>query len=289
MAINYQTLKNWTLPEVEQRYTARDTMLYALGCAVGTDPMDEKALRFVYEKDLLALPTMAAVLAHPGFWLKDPGTGVDWVKLVHGEQRVRVHKPIPPQATVRARTRVSGIVDKGAGKGAIIISERKVVDAADGSAIATIEQVTFCRGDGGYSTSGQPSDQPSEPLPATPEGAPDASLDLPTRPETALVYRLSGDYNPLHAEPAVAKAAGFPKPILHGLSTYGVAGHALLQLCCDYRPERLKSMNVRFSSPAYPGDTIRTEVWKATGRVHFRARAIERDVVVLSHGVAEIA
>lgn len=289
MSIDYQKLKNWVLPEIEHVYSAKDTMLYALGVAVGCDPLDERQLRFVYEKDLTALPSMAVVLAHPGFWLKDPATGVDWVKVVHGEQRLRLHQSIAPAGAVRAQTRVTRIVDKGKGKGAILVSERQVVDSASGALIATVEQTTFCRGDGGYSESGQPSDPGPEALPATPERAPDSVCEFPTRMEQALIYRLSGDFNPLHSDPAVAHAAGYPKPILHGLATYGVVGHALLMRCCNYEPHRLKSLHARFSAPAFPGDTIRTEIWGQSGTVQFRARAVERDVIVLSHGAAEIA
>jgi acyl dehydratase len=288
MSIDYQKLKDWALPEIEHVYRATDTMLYALGVAVGSDPLDERQLRFVYEKDLAALPSMAVVLAHPGFWLRDSATGVDWVKVVHGEQRLRLHQLVAPAGSVRARTRVTHILDKGRGKGAILVSERQVVDSASGALIATIEQTTFCRGDGGYSESGQPSDAAPEPLPSSPDRAPDTSCEFPTRPETALIYRLSGDFNPLHAEPAIAHAAGYPKPILHGLATYGVVGHAILKRCCNYEPHRLKALHARFSAPAFPGDTIRTEIWGQSGTVQFRARAVERDVVVLTHGVAEI-
>ncbi|MFZ3207569.1 MAG: MaoC family dehydratase, partial [Geobacteraceae bacterium] len=121
-----------------------------------------------------------------------------------------------------------------------------------------------------------------------PERTPDAVCDLPTLARAALIYRLSGDYNPLHAEPSVARAAGFERPILHGLCTFGVAGHAILKSVCDYDPTRVKSINVRFSSPVYPGETIRTEIWRDGGIVSFRARAIERDVMVLNNGCAEI-
>ena len=149
----------------------------------------------------------------------------------------------------------------------------------------SLTQTTFCRGDGGF---GGP--ERAAPAPhAIPERAPDLVCDLPTRPEMALIYRLSGDVNPLHAEPDFAKAAGFPKPILHGLATFGVAGHALLKSLCGYDPARLTAIAGRFSAPVYPGETIRTEMWRDGNVVSFRARVVERDVIALNNGRAEIA
>ena len=122
-----------------------------------------------------------------------------------------------------------------------------------------------------------------------PARAPDMVCDLGTRPEMALIYRLSGDYNPLHAEPAAAEAAGFDRPILHGLGTFGVSGHALLKTMCRYDPARLTSFSGRFSAPVFPGETIRTEMWRDGNLVSFRARVVERDVVAINNGRAELA
>lgn len=285
MAINYDKLKNWSVPEIQHRYTERDTILYALGVGLGSDPLDRRQLPFVYEQGLQALPTYPVVLGYPGFWLKDPGTGVDWVKLVHGEQSLRLHRPIPTAGAVVGRTRVKAIVDKGKDKGALVVQERLVTDQATGELLATIGSVSFCRGDGGF---GGGDEAPPSP-PAVPEGPPEQVCDLPTLPQAALIYRLSGDYNPLHADPDVAAKGGFPRPILHGLCTYGVAGHALLRTYCDYNPSTLTEISVRFSSPVYPGETIRTEMWRRGDRVLFRARSVERDVVVLNNGVARLA
>jgi acyl dehydratase len=284
MTIDPETLLQRSFPLVEQRYTQRDTMLYALGVGLGADPMEREALRFVYERELRALPSMAAVLAGPGFWAREPDTGIDWVRVVHGEQHMVFHRPLPPEGTVRAQTRVTGIVDKGAGKGALIVSEREGLDA-DGSPLFTVRQTTFARGDGGCGDAGTPGAAPH----ALPERPPDAHCDLPTLLQAALIYRLSGDYNPLHADPAVAAQAGYPRPILHGLCTLGVAGHALLKTCCGYDPARLKSMQVRFSAPVFPGETLRTELWRDGNGVSFRARVLERDAVVLNNGRAEVS
>ena len=167
---------------------------------------------------------------------------------------------------------------------ALILSERTIADKATGTLLATINQTTFCRADGGFG--GEKRDAPA-PHPI-PERAPEIVCDLPTRPETALLYRLSGDVNPLHAEPEFAKAAGFPRPILHGLATFGVAGHALLKSLCGYDPARLAAMAGRFSAPVYPGETIRTEIWRDGKVASFRARVLERDVVAVNNGRADI-
>ena len=291
--IDYARLKARVFPDALQSYTQKDTMLYALGLGYGHDPMDEHQLQFVYEKNLKALPTMAVVLGYPGFWVKEPDSGIDWVRIVHGEQALVVHKPLPVAGTVIGRTRINAIVDKGRGKGALLFQERTLHDKASGDLLATINHITFCRADGGFSD--QPGNGPKggdpapAPKPATPDSAPHAVCDLPTLPQAALLYRLCADDNPLHAEPAVAKAAGFPRPILHGLATYGVSGHAILKTYCDYDPARLKSLALRFSSPVFPGETIQTEMWRDGNRVQFRAKSVQRDIVVLSHGTAEIA
>jgi acyl dehydratase len=285
MAIDYQKLKNWHFPDLEHRYEAKDTILYALGVGCGADPMDRTELPFVYEDGLKALPTMAVVLGYPGFWLKDPATGVDWRKILHGEQGLVIHKPLPASGTVIGRTRVTEIVDKGPGKGALLYSDRDVLDKATGDLLATLTSTTFIRGEGGFGGPSGPSPAPH----ALPERAPDIAVDLKTLPQAALIYRLSGDDNPLHADPDVAAAAGFERPILHGLCSYAVAGRAVLKACCGNDPTRLKRFDLRFSAPVMPGETIRTEIWRDGSTVSFRARVVERDVVVLNNGRAEVA
>ena len=284
MPIDYDKIKNWPFPDIEYPYTAKDCMLYALGVGYGHDPMDEAQLQFVYEKNLRVAPTMPVVMGHPGFWMMNPAAGIDWVKIVHGEQALRIHRSIPASGTVIGRTRVKAIVDKGKDKGALVYLERSVVEKSSGAVLATLDHVTFCRGDGG----GGKSDPAPPPPPAVPEGTPDAICDLPTLPQAALIYRLCADPNPLHADPAVAKAAGFPRPILHGLCTYGVAGHAVLKTYCGYDPAKLTALSVRFSSPVFPGETIRTEMWRKDDTVLFRSRVLGRDVVVLNNCVATI-
>ncbi|MEX3946907.1 MaoC/PaaZ C-terminal domain-containing protein [Paraburkholderia sp. EG287B] len=288
MTIDYHTLRNWPFTDVEQTYTARDAMLYSLAVGYGADPVDPDDLAFVYEKELRVPPTLAVVLGFPGFWARDPRSGIDWVRLLHGEQSLVMHKPLPPAATVIGRSRITRVVDKGAGKGALLEIQRSITDKASGERYATVTQLTFCRGDGGFSANDGLSDEAPAPPPPMPERAPDHHCDLPTRPETALIYRLCGDDNALHADPQVARAAGFERPILHGLATWGVAAHAVLKTLCASDPQRLAAFHARFTAPVYPGETIRTEMWRDGNEVSFRARVLERDVLVLNHGRAQL-
>lgn len=284
MPLDPDKLLSLKIPEVAQTYGERETILYALGVGLGLDPTNENDLAFVTEAKLKALPTMATVLGYPGFWIRNLDTGIDWVKVLHGEQGVTIHRPLPPRGAVVGRSRVVDIVDKGAGKGALVYVERAILDQRSGERLATLTQTTFCRGDGGF---GGPTRETSPPH-AIPERAPDLVVDLPTSPQSALIYRLSGDDNPLHADPAVAKAAGYPRPILHGLASFGVAGYAVLGAVCDHDPARLASISGRFSAPVFPGETIRTEMWRDGACVSFRARAVGRDVVAINNGHAEI-
>lgn len=284
MPIAYDQLMAMQIEPAEQAYEPKDCMLYALGVGLGHDPLNEDELAFVYEKNLKVLPTMATVLGHTGSLAQRSDTGINWLMVVNGEQGFTLHRPLTGRGVVIGRTKIVEVVDKGAGKGALILTEREISDKTSGAPIATVTQTIFCRGDGGF---GGPPRQtpPPHPMPAR---APDVVCDLGTRPEMALIYRLSGDYNPLHAEPAFAKAAGYERPILHGLGTFGVSGHALLKTMCGYDPARLVSFAGRFSAPVLPGETIRTEMWQDGTIVSFRARVLERDVIAINHGRAEV-
>ena len=227
---------------------------------------------------------MAVVLGYPGFWMKDPKAGINWVKLVHGEQRLTIHRSLPATGRVIGRTRITHVIDKGADKGALVLSERTLHDA-NGNLLVTIGSTTFCRGDGGLSQS----DESPAALEATPDRAPDMTCAIPTLPQAALIYRLCADNNPLHADPAVASKAGYPRPILHGLCTYGVAARAIVQAVCGNDASRLTALHTRFSSPVFPGETLVCEIWKdGSEAVRFRAKVAERDIIVLSHGFAGI-
>lgn len=287
--LDYHAVKTWDFGEVRQSYSRRDTILYALGVGLGTDPLDGNQLRFVYEKDLQALPTMACVLATPRSVWKNPATGANYVKLVHGEERLRICKPLPVEASVRARDRVVSLTDLGPGKGAIASTLRDVFDAVTGEPLAEVTSVLFLRGDGGFSERSGTSDPRPKGLPPPPERRPDLQTELTSLPTAALIYRLSGDYNPLHADPEVARAAGFPRPVLHGLCSLGMAAHAVLRTCCAYEAARIRSIAVRFTAPVFPGETLRFSIWRAdTPTLHFRATVDAREKVVLDHGTVEL-
>jgi len=277
MPLDYDMLMGLPAWEIRQDYSRRDTMLYALGAGAGIEA-DE--LDFVYEPRLQALPSMAAVLTHPGFWQKDPKYGLTWQKLLHGEQWLRVYRPIPVEGSLVGTMRVEEIYDKGADKGAVLLWRREIADAATGEAIATVRGSSFLRADGGFggSSSGAPVPHP------IPERAADRIVELRTRPEQALIYRLSGDYNPLHADPEIAKAAGFDRPILHGLCSYAVACRAIVMGPCGGDASRLRALDVRFSSPVYPGETLSVEIWNEGS---FRVTAAERGTVAINNGYFE--
>lgn len=285
MPIVYERLLNYPIPEVRQTLRWQDVALYNFSIGLGQDPMDERQLDFLYETRLKAMPSMPVVLGSPGFWSRNPDTGIDWKRILHGEQGLVLHRPLPVEGEIIGRSRVTGLVDRGEGKGALMYSEREVIDAKTGETLATLTSTSFLRGDGGFGGPGGPVRQPHP----EPERAPDLTLDLATRPEQALIYRLNSDLNPLHIDPQVAKAAGFPRPILHGLCTFGVVCHALLRSLCGYDTARFGRMDLRFSSPVFPGETIRTEIWHEEGGAAFRARVVERDKPVVSNGLFRFA
>ncbi|RJG23474.1 MaoC/PaaZ C-terminal domain-containing protein [Massilia cavernae] len=273
-------------PDTEARYTAKDSILYALGVGFGAEPLDPQHLRYLYEEGLLAAPTFANVLGHAGFWAREPEYGIDWRKLLHAEQRLTMHAPLPAHGTVIGRHDVMGVRDKGERSGALLYQRKSVTDAASGQPICSVVTTLMLRGDGGCGDHGAAPPE-LEPLP---EGAPELVLEVQTLEISPLIYRLSGDLNPLHIDPEIARIAGFERPILHGLCTKGFAGYALLKAYCDFEPGRLKSMALRFSKPVLPGDRIRFEFWQPQpGLVRFRATVPAREQVVLDRGTAEVA
>ncbi len=284
MAFSYESILNWPFDEVVETYAMRDSIIYALGLGFGFNPTDPDELKYVYEDGLQTFPTMAVVLGHPGPWMTDPETGIDYVKVLHGEQHLDIHKDLPVEGTIVAQNKVIDVVDKGADKGALIINERKLYEQASGDLLCTQKSVIFARGNGGF---GGPVTASAKPH-ALPDREPDATIDIPTSAQAALLYRLNGDYNPLHADPAVAEQAGFTAPILHGLASYGIAARAVLKSIDDIDSPRLISFGLRFSAPVYPGETIRTEVWRDGNEVSFRARVLERDVIALNNGIAVV-
>ena len=283
--MNLEAVRNFRIAPTEHSYTRRDAMLYALGLGYGADPLDPAQLAYVYEGDLKVVPSICCVLAHPGSWVRDPSLGLDWLKMLHGEQSFEIHRPISPEGTVVGSYAITAVEDKGVGKGAILHQSKTLHDKASGELLATVKSVLFLRADGGCGGFGDVPPQPS----ALPDATPSQQLDVPTLPQAALIYRLSGDYNPIHADPAAATKAGFERPILHGLCTFGVATRAILATFAAGAPERLTAMSVRFSRPVFPGETIRTEFFRSGNEIRFRSRALERDIVVLDRGSARIA
>ncbi len=284
MPLNYDHLMGLKREGDRFKYTDRETMLYAIGIGMGADPLDENELPFVFEQALLkTVPSMATVLTRIPL-LKD--CGFDYTKVVHGEQRLTLHRPLPPAGELIASARVTEAYDKGVGKGAVIYTETAARSAADGQPMFTLHSVTFARGDGGF---GGPSG--SGPAPhALPDRKPDVTVTLATRRDQALLYRLNGDRNPLHADPELARRVGFSAPILHGLCTYGVACRAILQSVAAYDHTRITKFDVRFSAPVYPGDSIATDLWVDGTIVAFRCRIPARDnVVVINNGRCMLA
>ena len=277
MPITYPDVLDVKSPDETVVWTDQKAMLYALGVGLGSDPLNERELPFVYENGLKAVPTLATVLTFPIQILGR--TGVNFARVVHGEQSVEFHRTIPPEGEAVASSRVAAVYDKGADKGAVLILQTELADPA-GGALATLRSSIFARGDGGF---GGPTDGEAPPHPV-PERAPDLSLDLPTRPDQALLYRLCGDRNPLHADPAFARMVGFPRPILHGLCTYGVACRAVLQAYADFDPDLVRSHQARFSAPVFPGETIGVDLWRDGDVVSFEARVRDREAVVIRNG-----
>ena len=284
MPLNHQKILNWPFEDVIQSYSERDSIIYALSLGLGFNPSDPNELKFVYENGLVTFPTMAVVMGHPGPWMTSPETGIDFVKVLHGEQYLETHKSMPTEGSVIGRSKVVDVIDKGADKGALIITERKLYEQKSGDLLNTQTATIFARGNGGF---GGP--VAAGPIPhALPDREPDTVVDIPTSTQAALLYRLNGDNNPLHADPKLAEKAGFKAPILHGLASYGMAARAVLKAFDIADASRLKSFGLRFSSPVYPGETIRTDLWKDGNVVSFRAGIEDRGVIVLNNGRAEI-
>jgi acyl dehydratase len=278
VTINLEALQAMEITDMRFAYGERETMLYALSIGMGRDPLDLRELPFVYEGDALqAVPTMAVVLASTGIIRN---TGVDFTKVLHGEQRLTLHRRLPVAGELLANSRVAGVYDKGAGKGAVLLLETTARSAADDTPLFTFVMTIMARGDGGF---GGPQGSGPEPH-QLPNRPPDHIEALSTRPDAALLYRLNGDRNPLHANPKVASRAGFERPILHGLATYGIACSALLRAACDYDARRVRAFDARFSAPAYPGDEIVTDIWRDGDVVSFRCRVPGRDAIVLNNG-----
>lgn len=280
-------------PDVRAVHTRRDSLLYALSLGFGQDPLDEGELPYVYEglaqRPLRVVPSQAVILGWQPFWHDDPGARIDWQRIVHGEQHFTLHAPLPTELQVRATHRLAAVIDKGPGRGALLQIDTELFDDERGTHLASLASLQFLRGDGGCGSWGTPT---TPALPALVEDArPVASVEIATSPQAALLYRVaSRDWMPIHADPAIARAAGFPRPVSHGLNNLGLACRAVLRATSLERPERLRGMAARFVQPGLPGDTVRVELFDAgAGTLQFRATAVERGVRLLDRGTCSLA
>jgi len=293
MPIDYDDMMQSGATGLAASYDEKDVMLYALGVGFGRDPLDASELPFVYENvdgGLKVPPTFASVInrgeAPPERQRMPQKSEINFLMVVDGERRITMHKKLPPRCAVLADERYLDILDKGEGKGAVLIQERVVREAATGEKLFTIVSSIFARGDGGFG--GKPQGGPE--LHVIPERAPDLVKECDTRADQALLYALSGDRNPLHRDPKVAQMVGFPRPILHGLCSYGTACRAILSTVAQYAPERITQFDVRFSKPVFPGETLAVEIWADGATISFRASVKERPgTVVLNNGLCILA
>lgn len=281
-AFSAERLLAHEFPPVRHAWTERDAILYALGVGLGQDPMAGADLARLDETRLEVLPTFAVTLASPGLWVREPSLGVDWVKLLHVAQSAHFLRPLPPRGEAVGHARVAGVTDRGAERGAEMVVERRIVDGASGETLCVLEQTLLMRGNGGFAAA--PAPRPVRP--EMPARAADVRRSFETPPNMALVYRLSGDWNPLHIDPETACKAGFARPILHGLASYGLAGW-IAATSFGETPERLASLGVRFAGVVTPGDKVDFELWRGGKRIDFRASVDGR--TVLDQGVAELA
>jgi acyl dehydratase len=284
MALDYDTLMSKVENDLPFSYTDADSMLYALSVGMARDPVDTRELPYVYEQgaSLKTVPTLATVLVPEMFPV---GLGWDYTQILHSEQRLRLYRPLPPAADLLINKRVVDAFDRGPKLGALILLEAEGRLASDDTVIFNMGCTIVARGDGGF---GGPRGKGIPPHRA-PHREPDLSCDITTRPDQALLYRLTGDRNPLHADPQRARAVGFERPILHGLCTFGIACKSVLQTICDYDYTLIEEFDARFSAPVLPGDTITTDMWQDGNIISFSCSVKDRDVIVLRNGKCTLA
>ena len=283
MTITEQGLLGWEFAPIPFRVTPRDAILFGLSLGLGSAPTDPRQLRHVYENGLIPYPTMPVVLGSPGMWFGH--AGLDARKVLHGAQALELLSPVPLDTDLVALNAVSDLVDRGRDKGAVVEVTRRI-ETADGTPVAKVISTYMCMGDGGF---GGSKTRPS----AAPQPRPDRDADqrasIPTLPQAALLYRLNGDVNPLHADPATAAKLGFDRPILHGLCTLGHTVRGLIDTLCDGDATRLRGLSARMSRPVFPGETLEVSIWRDGGPVHFETAVAERGVTVLSGGRVDLA
>jgi len=283
MPANLEALRSFRLDHIEYGYSRKDVILYSLGVGAGANPTDTADLAYVYEDGLRTLPTFGAILAYPGFWIREhPELGVDWRMALNGEQGITLFRPIPPEGKVVGRLRVEHLIDKGPGNDLLIQSIREIADGNTGEPICNVANTIVCRKSGVNISTASQSKRAS---PAMPERPADLACVQPTLTQAALIYRLSGDLNPLHVAPDVAKSAGYAKPILHGAATWGIVAHGLLKALCQSDDTLVRTYFARFTAPVYPGDTLTTQVWLLDpGVAAFRTEVVDRHAVVMDFG-----
>lgn len=279
MQLNYEKLMTTQQLDIEREYGDLESMLYAQSIGFGRDAIDRKELSYVYEQGsaLQTVPTLASAIVPDMF---PPNLGWDYSQVLHVEQRLQLYRPMPAAADLRLNKRVVDVFDRGATRGSMFLFEVEGRQAKDDTVIFTLGATVMARGDSGF---GAPSGSGPKPH-RVPRRDPDLSCDTPTRADQALLFRLNGDRNPLHADPDAARDAGFEIPILHGLCTYGIACRAILQTICDYDHTLIEGFDARFSLPVLPGDTITTDMWQDGNVVSFQCSVKERDCVVLRNG-----
>lgn len=259
-------------------WTRLQSMLYSMGVGVAAQSVDERTLPFVYEKDQRALPSFATIFGMSAM-PRAAQMGLDPVSMIHAEQEMTLHAPIPPEGKGVVSGWVDSIYDRG-DRGAVITSISELTDSATGKVLASFKGTTVAKDGGGFGGNPPPPRQPGMEA----SRAPDLTVDVPTRIDQALLYRLSGDMNPLHADPAEARRVGFDDVILHGLCTYGIACNAVLKHFADHDPARMASHAMRFAAPVYPGDILTFDFWRDGARIDFRIRVAARDIIVVKDG-----
>ncbi len=279
MTLDIKKLTGSETLDLEHQYTVDDCILYALSLGFGDTASDRKALPYVYEGEGLmqTVPTMASVLVPDMF---PPDLGWDYGQVLHVDQRLQIFRPLPAAAELLIDKRISDIFDLGEKLGALVMFEAEGRRKKDGSVLFQVGSTIMARGDGGFG--GQKGSMPK--AHRIPKREPDLVCDIETGGSQALLYRLNGDRNPLHADPAVARKAGFDRPILHGLCSYGIACHAILKTICEYDHTLIAEFDARFSQPVLPGDTVTTEMWQDGNTVSFQCSVKDRDAVVVKNG-----
>jgi acyl dehydratase len=279
MPFNYDRLISNRLDGWSFSYTDKDVLLYNLSIGMGRSGREEE-LPFVFEAPALqCVPSFAALIAQQGARVIG-GADINVARILHGEERMALYRPLPPSGEVVTNSWISEIVDKGPDKGALITVSSEGHLAGDEAPLFRVDHLIFARGDGGC---GGPSKSEFVPHPL-PDRAPDMVCETQTRVDDALIYRLNGDRNPLHAHPEAAKRSGFDRPILHGMCTYGVTCRTVLDAVCGLDPTKMKGFDARFTSPIFPGETLHTDIWVDGDVVSFRARVEARGIVALNNG-----